>query len=209
MNLTIQDMMKNNIVIHVAVLISLILVTLFCVNRFIRLDKNMYYYGLNSLDIYEPINGWITPVNGFLRYNSFGNPYRNYVELWEDDFTLVAKGIVYNKFADIIIDSLVSYGFNDNCVVAECITNTRNNYYVIFDNSKVASFINKDSCANDSPLHYFQLEVWFDSINSPPQQMTIKHCFYKKCCIILIYATLLYFIFTLTHIIKCYYQKNK
>ena len=201
MNLKIRGI-KNNIVIHIIVLILLILATLFCVNNFIRLDKNMYYYGINSLNIYKPINGWVTPINGFLRYGSFGNPYCNSVELWEDDYTLVGKGIVYNKFADIIMDSLISYGFNDNCVVAECITNTQNNYYIIFKNSEVVTLINKDSCANDSPLHYFQLKVWFDSINNPPQQMIIKHCFYKRICIILIFVMLFCFLHCIIYVIN-------
>jgi len=192
MYLKTQDTMKNNVVIYAAVLISLIVVILFCINNFIRLDKKMYYYGLNSLDMYEPINAWITPINGFKRYNSFGNPYHNCVELWEDDFAIVAKGIVYNKYAGVVIDSLVSYGFNENYIVAECITDTKKMYFVILDNSKVATLINKDTCAKDSPLHNFQLKVWFDSVNDPPQQMITKHRFYKIICIIFLSVTLIF-----------------
>lgn len=200
--------MNKKIALLVSASILLLFSTVFCIDRFIRLDKNMYYYGINALDIYEPINGRITPVNGSLKYQGFGNPYRNCVELWEDDFALVAKGIVYNHYSDIVVDSLVAYGFNDNCVVAECVAKNKGNYYIILDSSSLITLIGKDSCANILPQSHFRLKSWFDSVNNPPQQMTLKHRHYKTCCIILMFLTLLFLAIAMICMIHRFFCKK-
>ena len=179
----ILDTMKKRIKIVIVVISFFIplsvLTTLYCVNSFLRYDEKLYYYGVNKLDRYEPINGRIIPVNGFVRFGSFGNPFNNSVELWDkDEFPILEKGCVYNHYANVVVDSSVSYGFNDNCLVAEIIAQNQQHYYVIFDDSNIATVVPMDICNGESPQKYFKLCSWFPDVNSAPQELlTKRHLF--------------------------------
>lgn len=180
-----------------------VLTTLYCVNSFLRYDEKLYYYGVNRLDRYEPINGRIIPVNGFVRFGSFGNPFHNSVELWDkDEFPILEKGCVYNHFADVVVDSLVSYGFNDKCLVAEIIAQNQQHYYVIFDGSNIATVVSMDSCNGESPQKHFKLSSWFPDVNSVPHELLTKRHFFVLGSIIGGILTLCLFVVLLVLFVK-------
>ena len=171
--------MKKMIPTLVALTILLIAATVYCVHSYFQIDKRLYYYGINRFDRYEPINGRVIPINGAVRFNSFGNPFGNYVELWdEDELTMIAPGFKYYHYADIVVDSLVSYGFNDTCVVAEFIAKDQRRYYVVFDDSNEVKMFAKDTCANISPEEYFHLNAWYASVNQPPKNLTTQRLWF-------------------------------
>ena len=190
-------------IIFAIFLVLLALGTRYCFNGFLRYDKKLYYYGINRLDRYEPINGRIIPINGFVRFCSFGNPFNNSVELWDDDeFPILEKGGTYNHYADIVVDSLVSYGFNDKCLVAEIIAKNQRHYYVIFDDSNIATVESIDICDDESPQKHFQLHSWFPNVNSVPHKLITMRYFYEYGSIIGGLMTLCLFFFTLVSFIK-------
>ena len=205
--------MKRTIKISIVIIASVIslsfLATLYCVNSFLRYDEKLYYYGVNRLDRYEPINGRIIPVNGFVRFGSFGNPFNNSVELWDkDEFPILEKGCVYNHFANVVVDSLASYGFNDKCLVAEIIAQNQQHYYVIFDDSNIATVVPIDICNGESPQKHFRLCSWFPDVNSAPQEMLRKRHLFVLGSIIGGIVTLCLFIVLLVLSVKSY-RKNK
>lgn len=201
--------MNNRIIILTTFLALSIAATLYCVDGFLKWDENLYYYGINRLDRYEPINGKFIPINGFVRFNSFGNPYNNSVELWDkDDFVSVGEGVSYNHYANIIVDSLVSYGFNDTCVVSEFIAKDRQRYYVIFDDSNIATVECKNLNADTSPQNHFHLSTWISDVNFPPQRLTKIRCFFEIGCFIGGAMTFVLFIIALVSFIKDQSSKN-
>ena len=195
--------MKKQLSTLVALTILLMAATVCCLHSYFQIDKRLYYYGINRFDRYEPINGCVIPINGAVRFSSFGNPFGNYVELWDEDgFSVLGKGCVYNHYADIVVDSLVSYGFNDTCVVAEFIAKDQRRYYVIFDDSNEIKMFAKDTCSNISPEEYFHLNAWYASVNQPPKNLTTRRQWLGIGSITLCLMTLICFAITLISVIK-------
>lgn len=203
--------MKNNRIVILTVFGTLLIAaTLYSVNGFLKCDEKLYYYGINRLDRYEPINDQIIPINGFVKFNSFGNPFYNSVELWDkDDCVTVGEGVSYNHYADIVVDSLVSYGFNDTCVVAEFVAKDRQHYYVMFDESNIATVKCKNFYGNISPQNHFHLYTWIPNVNCPPQKLITIHRLFESGSIIGGGITFVLFIFTLIILIKATTSKKQ
>jgi hypothetical protein len=97
-------------------------------------DKELYYFGRNSFDIYGLLPLKIKPA-----YWGFDQGNLGFVLLDNYEITLIANGSKYNN-SDIVIKEILKYGFNKNELTALIEDDNSKKFYVKCEkNNKVKS----------------------------------------------------------------------
>mgnify|MGYP007038198647 CR=1 FL=1 len=145
--------------------ISLLLAGLaICTATCILVDKELSYYG-RCLFPHGKILNYFEVKN----MGSFSASFPDCVGLQDDGLPVIAKGSVINGYNGIIVDTIISYGFNDSVVVAQFVSAEEDEYYYIdtpFSYQPI--IIPSGSISGKYPTEAFRLTKWVEGVNCAP-----------------------------------------
>jgi len=154
-------MLKTNRKITLALLLLALVI---CTATCIIADRELSYYG-RCLFSHGRILNYFEVKN----MGSFSTSFPDCVELQDDGLPIIAKGCTLNRYSGIIVDTIISYGFNDSVVVAQFVSVEGNEYYYIdtpFSYQPI--IIPSDSITGKYPTKVFRLTKWVEGVNSAP-----------------------------------------
>ncbi len=173
--------MKKKFILSI---ISLILLT-FSIIKYINADKEMYYYGKNNLPIYQnKLPFGMKPEYWDYRRDNSGFNIIDHI-----DFKSVGRSVGCWEYPGIIIDSVISYGFNDTLLIA-IIEDTSKNLYCYKQNDTLSfEFTPLKECNIEQMKKDYNLK-WIETANKLPENISSARFFSG----ILFYISLILFI---------------
>ncbi len=155
---------------------------------YIIADSDLYYYGINNLPIYNKLPFEMKPEYWNTRQ---GGPGFNIMDKY--DFVHIGNYVGYREYPGIIIDSVISYGFNDTLIVAIIADSSKNLYCFIQNDTLIRSItlIPLTNCNIEKIKHDYNLK-WIENPNNPPYLIMSKRfrsafIFYISLILFIIY----------------------
>ncbi len=135
-----------------------------CTATCVFVDRELSYYG-RCLFSHGRILNYFEVKN----MGSSSTSFPDCVELQDDGLPVIAKGCAMNGYSSIIVDTIISYGFNDSVVVAQFVSAEGNEYYYIDTPfSYQPMIILSDSITEKCPTKVFRLTKWVEGVNCAP-----------------------------------------
>ena len=146
------------------VILLLIVTTLiFSISCFI-VDGKLFYYGANIFP-HKRILGYADIANAHKKSKAFPDCIR----LQDNGLPIIAKESVFRGYANITVDTIISYGFNNKVIVAQFIsTDGIDYYYVDTPFTYHPQIIRYDTVSEKDPRKEFHLKKWISNVNSTP-----------------------------------------
>lgn len=153
---------------------------------YIIADSDLYYYGKNNLPIYNRLPFEMKPEYWGHRLDNSGF---NIMDKY--DFVHIGKGDGYWEYPGIIIDSVISYGFNDTLLIAIVKDSCKEKYCLRQYDTLSEELIPLQYCNIEKLKHDYNLK-WIENPNNPPYLIMAKRSrsafiFYISLILFIIY----------------------
>ena len=135
-----------------------------CAILFIIADRELFYYGENRL-----------PHRKILDYADVENPHKktksfpDCIRLQNDGLPIIAKESIIRGYSGIMVDTIISYGFNDSIIIVEFLSTEHKKYYYIDTPFTYNPTIMLADSIGNNPLKAFHTKKWICNANRPPQ----------------------------------------
>lgn len=190
--------MKKHLILSIISLILLI----FAIIKYINADKEMYYYAKNNLPIYHNK----LPFGSKPEYWDHRLDNSGFKIMDKYDFVHIGDHVRYCGYPDILVDSVISYGFNDTLLVAIIADSSKNLYCFIQNDTLIRSItlILLTNCNIEKLKHDYNLK-WIENPNKPPENISSTRFFSG----ILFYFSLIFFIIYFRKYLKEKHKEKK
>lgn len=159
-------------------IIILIGLTLLFGITYILLDHNLYYYGKNDIHYYHDLPFQLKPEYWGSDLGLLGFRIED-----KDGFGHIAKGVIYFKYPNIEIDSVLSYGFNDKLLIALIKDKNQQLAYIVQTDTNTFDLIPFVKSSANKDIQNQQLK-WIYNVNNPSNWKTILQTWCKIIFII-------------------------
>ncbi len=171
---------------------------------YIIADSDLYYYGKNNLPIYNRLPFEMKPEYWNTRQ---GRPGFKIMDKY--DFSFIDKDIIFFKYPNIKIDSLISYGFNDTIFIAlikahNINFNSSNLYCLKQYNIDSFNIIPYTDCNIGKIKHDYNIK-WIENPNNPPYLIMAK----RSRSAFIFYISLIFFIIYFRKYLKEKHKEKK
>ena len=179
MNFQIQDTQMTNNNKHTLLLI-IGLGIIACTFLYYMVDRELFYYGESRLP-----HGKILEYADVEHLHNKTTTFSNCIRLQNDGLPIIAKESVIRGYSNIIVDTIVSYGFNDSIIIVWFTSTEDTNYYFIDTPFTYNPTIMLADTIGDNPSEVFHTKKWVYNANCPPQWL-----FYIRTLSIVIFLLL-------------------
>ena len=167
-------------------------------------DSDLYYYGKNNLPFYHELPFGLQPEYWNTRQ---GGPCFKIMD--EYNFSYIDKNIIFFKYPDIEIDSVISYGFNNNIFIAlikahNIKLNSSNLYCLKQNNIDSFNIIPYTDCNIEQIKQEYNLK-WIENPNNPPYLIMAK----RSRSAFIFYISLIFFIIYFRKYLKEKHKEKK
>lgn len=138
-----------------------------CAISYIMADRELFYYGENML-----------PHNKILQYadvkktHKKTNAFSNCIRLQDDGLPIIAKETVIRGYSNIMVDTIISYGFDDSVIIVKFMSAERKEYYYIDTPYTYNPTIISADTIGDYLINVFRPQKWICDANHPPLWLT-------------------------------------
>jgi len=160
-----------------------------------QLDKGLFYYGKNNLQIYHLLPLRIKP--------EYRPAFEGGFALRDDNgFTIAANGNSYSvDNRKIVINQVLKYGYNEDHLIAVVADVNKNYYYVEFSQNPNDQSVINATIIIDSKRSNLNLYKWINIDNN--SNFIWRLALYRNCSMLIIIILVVVFIYTFAK-----YRKN-